>query len=147
MSSGCPLDSTLRERIALNLDNHERLARADEALQPAAVAVALVANELGEACFVITRRVHSLRNHSGQWALPGGRIDEGEGTVDAALRELHEEVGLLCGPSSVLVILDYYPTRSGFMITKVFYTVGQDPDPEPNPNHMPYVHQLKNIDL
>lgn len=147
MLSGRPLDSTLRERIALNLDNHERLARADEALQPAAVAVALVANELGEACFVITRRVHSLRNHSGQWALPGGRIDEGEGTVDAALRELHEEVGLLCGPSSVLGLLDDYPTRSGFLITPVVVWVGPDAAPVPNPDEVAEVHLVRLIDL
>jgi hypothetical protein len=48
----------------------------------------VVANAAGEACFVITRRVSTLRNHSGQWALPGGRIDEGEEPSHAALREL-----------------------------------------------------------
>ena len=71
-------DETLRARISANLATHERSSEPDPLLRPAAVAMTVVANEDGEACFVITRRVSSLRNHGGQWALPGGRIDEGE---------------------------------------------------------------------
>jgi 8-oxo-dGTP pyrophosphatase MutT (NUDIX family) len=60
-----------------------------------------------------------LRKHAGQWALPGGRLDDGEGVVEAACRELHEELGLDVSASSSLGLLDDYPTRSGFLITPV----------------------------
>ncbi|MBW1832926.1 MAG: CoA pyrophosphatase, partial [Deltaproteobacteria bacterium] len=112
-------DESLRAKIIANLAAHERSTQPDPSLRPAAVAVTVVADETGDACFVITRRVASLRNHSGQWALPGGRIDEGEDAAGAALRELDEEVGLSCAADRVLGLLDDYPTRSGFRITPV----------------------------
>ena len=68
---------------------------------------------------LLTLRAAGLRAHRGQWALPGGRCDEGETPVEAALRELHEELGLELGPDDVLGLLDDYPTRSGYLITPV----------------------------
>jgi 8-oxo-dGTP pyrophosphatase MutT (NUDIX family) len=106
------------------------------------VAITVVANEAGEACFVITRRVSSLRNHSGQWALPGGRIDEGEDPAGAALRELDEEVGLSCGTDRVLGLLDDYPTRSGFRITPVVVWAGREVVLTPNPNEVAVAHRV-----
>ena len=89
---------------------------ADEAapaLKRAAVAIALTASETGAGtAFLLTRRAASLRSHSSQWALPGGRCDPGETPAIAALRELHEEVGLEQGEGAVLGLLDDYPTRS-----------------------------------
>ncbi|MEJ7561314.1 MAG: NUDIX domain-containing protein [Ilumatobacteraceae bacterium] len=40
----------------------------------------------GGAAFLLSRRASRLSRHAGQWALPGGRIDEGEDVVTAALR-------------------------------------------------------------
>ena len=135
-------DDTLRARITANLAAHERSMEPDSDLRPAAVAVAVVANETGEACFVITRRVSGLRNHSGQWALPGGRIDEGEDPSLAALRELEEEVGLSCSADRVLGLLDDYPTRSGFRITPVVVWAGNDVVLTPNPNEVAKVYRV-----
>ena len=51
----------------------QRQARPDPALKHAAVAATLVGDADGRACFLITRRASGMRNHPGQWALPGGR--------------------------------------------------------------------------
>ena len=83
--------------------------------------------------FLLTRRAPKLRAHAGQWALPGGRIDDGETPEDAARRELHEELGLHVPASEVLGLLDDYQTRSGFVITPVVVWAGHDPGIVPNP--------------
>lgn len=73
----------------------------------------------GGAAFLLCRRASRLSSHAAQWALPGGRLDPGETAVEAALRELDEELGVALPDSSVLGLLDDYPTRSGYVITPV----------------------------
>ena len=96
----------------------EGLAGSARGLRPASVAVCVV--EAGDGLsLLITRRAATLRNHAGQWALPGGRRDPGETIVGAALRELREETGVTVGPDAVLGRLDDYVTRSGFVMSPV----------------------------
>ena len=140
-------DERLRSRIRSNLDAHERSVERNHELRPAAVAMSVVADDGGDACFVITRRVSTLRKHSGQWALPGGRIDEGEDAVGAALRELEEEVGLELGREHVLGLLDDYPTRSGFRITPVVVWAGGAVSLRPNPAEVAEAHRPRIADL
>lgn len=70
----------------------------------------------GEWHLLFSRRSPELTVHSGQISFPGGRADRGEDLVDAALREMHEEVGV--PPSIVEVIgrLDDVITRTGFLV-------------------------------
>ena len=58
----------------------------------AAVLVGLVPRR-GELYLLLTQRHAGLKAHAGQIAFPGGRIDEGETPLQAALREAHEETG------------------------------------------------------
>ena len=56
---------------------------------------------------MITRRASRLRDHAGQWALPGGRVDPGDaGGRAAAERETLEEVGISLAGSERLGRLD-----------------------------------------
>ena len=72
-----------------------------------------------QAALLLTRRAATLRHHPGQWAFPGGRVEAGESLVEAALREMHEEVGVAVSATSVLGCLDDFVTRSGFAMTPV----------------------------
>jgi 8-oxo-dGTP pyrophosphatase MutT (NUDIX family) len=115
-----------RAAIAANLAAFQRAALPLDGRKPASVAVCLVAQpDTGAVCLLITRRAPTLRSHAGQWALPGGRRDEGESATEAALRELHEETGVRAGPGDVLGVLDDYATRSGYLITPVVAWGGQ----------------------
>ena len=136
------LDDALRARVRSNLAAFERRAASAEGLQAAAVAIVLVPGEEGRAAFLLTRRAPRLRSHGGQWALPGGRLDRGESQEAAALRELREELGLALEPSSVLGLLDDYPTRSGFVITPVVLWGEDAGEPCANPREVASVHRV-----
>ena len=107
----------------------------------AAVAIALSGGEGGPAVW-LTRRAPRLRAHPGQFALPGGRLDAGEDAVDAALRELHEELGITASRAACLGLLDDYPTRSGYVITPVVVRVGDGQQAVPNPAEVAEVHRI-----
>src|ERR1700724_2586018 len=92
-----PFGAAFRGLVARRFAAFTRTAAFDtHGLKRAAVAITLVESDdgSGETAFVLTRRGRALRTHKGQYALPGGRCDEGEPAVAAALRELEEELGL-----------------------------------------------------
>ena len=90
----------------------------------------------GGGAFLLCRRSAGLNRHASQWALPGGRIDDGETPVEAALRELDEELGVQLGDDAVLGLLDDYATRSGFVITPVVLWGGGHLDLHPEPGEV-----------
>ncbi len=153
-------DARLQALIHSHLTTFEVHAACDasggETLHRAAVAIAVVDEGHGadlpgfavhaqwceQAALLLTRRALSMRRHAGQWALPGGRIDEGETPEQAALRELHEEVGLALGPQAVLGRLDDYVTRSGFAITPVVVWAGAARELVLNPHEVASVHRI-----
>ena len=101
-----------------------------------------VAGTAGGPAVLLTRRAAKLSAHALQWALPGGRLDPGEGAVEAARRELHEELGLDLPEDAVIGALDDYPTRSGYVITPIVLWGGADPVLRPDPDEVLSVHRV-----
>jgi 8-oxo-dGTP pyrophosphatase MutT (NUDIX family) len=136
-------DDALRARIAANLSSFAVNRHPDAALKRAAVAVTLATGDDGAAAsFLLTRRASKLRAHAGQWALPGGRLDHGETEIDAALRELHEELGIQAMQADVLGHLDDYPTRSGYLISPVVIWLADSAALKANPDEVEEVFRI-----
>lgn len=146
------LKTMIRARLA---EFSVRKASVDEA-HHAAVAITLIDTGFGAdlpglpqhetwqstAALLLTRRSAQLRKHAGQWAFPGGRLDPGETVVEAALREMHEEVGVEVSAGEVLGQLDDFVTRSGFVMTPVVVWGGERLETIPNPGEVASVHRI-----
>jgi 8-oxo-dGTP pyrophosphatase MutT (NUDIX family) len=141
-----PFDDAYRRRIESLLAAFSRVPtnEATRGLKPAAVAITLLPAEDNPdaTAFLLTRRATGLRSHGGQWALPGGICDERETVVDAALRELDEEVGLRLRVKDVIGVLDDYPTRSGYLITPVVLWAGAAVRLSPNRQEVESIHRI-----
>lgn len=142
-----PYGNALRERLSRNLGRFQRRTHRSTQLTHAAVALAVVPDDEGNGCFVLTRRASKLKDHPGQWALPGGRRDYDENAFETASRECHEEVGLALGHESCLGLLDDYPTRSGYVITPVVFWCEPDVNLTPNEDEVAEIHRVPLADL
>lgn len=139
-------DNRLRAQLTERLGRFERRPAPGDGLKRAAVAITVVPHE-ESAAFLLTRRTPKLSSHAGQWALPGGRLDQGEGPVEAALRELSEEVALHVPPTDVLGLLDDYPTRSGYLITPVVVWAAETARMHPNEAEVASIHHIPLAEL
>ena len=136
--------ANLRQRVQNNLDSHPQINGEDQSLRKASVGIIIVESQEGKAGFILTRRSKGLRNHSYQYALPGGRIDPGETREETVLREVREEIGISISSNEILGCLDEYETRSGFSITPVVLWVEDLTTMVPEPNE---VDEILIIDL
>lgn len=119
------LDTGRAAQPALLTGDHRDLeTRSDADLTPAAVLIAVT--DRPRPGVILTQRTDTLRNHAGQVAFPGGRLDPGEDPVTAALREAEEEVALPRALVDVIGSIAPYRTVTGFAVTPVVGVVPAD---------------------
>ncbi|MCP3686788.1 MAG: CoA pyrophosphatase [Gammaproteobacteria bacterium] len=147
-------DDQLRQKLIYNLGLFSASAIVDSEKKRAAVSFVItncrqdanitqfgVEKKTAEhAAFLLTTRSARLHHHAAQRAFPGGRIDADETPEQAALRELHEEVGINLGHEHIIGRLDDYATRSGYIITPIVLWAGCDPELIANPDEVDTIH-------
>lgn len=105
----------------LNPDLRDMIVR--PGLRDAAVLIPVVDHGEG-ATVILTQRAEAMRDHSGQIAFPGGKIDpEDPSPEDAALREADEEIGLSGAHVDIVGRLPDYVSGSGYRIAPVLSVV------------------------
>jgi 8-oxo-dGTP pyrophosphatase MutT (NUDIX family) len=164
-------DDALRAMVTANLSRHEVREQPLDGRKLAAVALVMVDSDaaheagpgsvrgddgpdldveehlLGGPAVLLTKRPSRMNRHAGQWALPGGRVDDGETAQQGALREVHEELGLQLTAADVLGRLDDYPTRSGYVIRPFVLWAGAWPELHPAPDEVASVHRVGHREL
>jgi len=102
-----------------DLNPQARMIPVGEVPRPAAVLVPLVPRDDGLHMLLTQRQPH-MRQHAGQVAFPGGRIDDNDpDPIAAALRETEEETGILPGFVEPLGFLDTYLTSTNYRVVPV----------------------------
>jgi 8-oxo-dGTP pyrophosphatase MutT (NUDIX family) len=103
-------------------------------VRPAAVMIGVT--DRPEPGVILTHRPNAMRQHAGQVAFPGGKLDPGEDAITAALRETHEELGI--NPSQIVIIgaTDRFVTGTGYDITPVLGLLPSDLAIVPNPEEV-----------
>ncbi|WP_109809461.1 CoA pyrophosphatase [Sphingosinithalassobacter portus] len=87
------------------------------ATYPAAVLVAI--SDARDPMVILTQRPETMRQHAGQIAFPGGKVEPDEDAIVAALREAEEEIALPRDRVQVIGPADRYRTVTGFEVTPV----------------------------
>ncbi|PIB26498.1 coenzyme A pyrophosphatase [Amylibacter kogurei] len=103
--------------LTTDFDLHPELRPSNPKLRDAAVLVPIQRENDGWSV-ILTKRSSALKHHPGQIAFPGGKVDKSDGTtLNAALREANEEIGLPLGSVEILGALPQHQTITSFMVT------------------------------
>lgn len=121
--------------------NNDHGLRPPQDLRPASVLIGLVKRNAGWNV-LLTQRTAALAHHPGQIAFPGGKREDGEDDIGAALREAQEEIGLAPEQAHVIGALDMHQTVTGFAVTPVISTISSDFTPRPDPSEVAEVFEV-----
>jgi 8-oxo-dGTP pyrophosphatase MutT (NUDIX family) len=102
-----------------------------------AAAVLIPITDRAEPGVILTQRPTWLRNHAGQVAFPGGKVDDtDENSIFAALREAEEELNIPPARVEVIGVADTYYSGSGYSIAPVVGIIPPDLELQPNPQEV-----------
>jgi 8-oxo-dGTP pyrophosphatase MutT (NUDIX family) len=88
--------------------------------KPGSVLILIYPGVDGAIHFPLVKRAEYPGDHSGQISFPGGKAEAGESTIQTALREAEEEVGVHPSEVTVLGVLsNFFVIPSNFMVTPV----------------------------
>lgn len=111
----------------------EHLLATVSSFKSASVLIPLVLRDEGLS-LLLTHRAAHLNNHAGQISFPGGRVEASDtSSVETALREVQEEIGLDRQHVDVIGSLPQYRTATGYDVSPVIaliqppFTLTPDP--------------------
>ncbi|WP_265529289.1 CoA pyrophosphatase [Sphingomicrobium marinum] len=140
MSLADRLDAALRRDLPDRLGGDDMDAHEMGETIPAAVLVPVI--DRPEPTLLLTVRSGDMRNHAGQVAFPGGRIDATDADEDAAaLREAKEELGIRASNVQLIGRLDRYRTGTDFCVTPVVGLLPPDLPLIPQPSEVAAVFE------
>ena len=110
--------------------------------RPAAVLVPVLGAEQGALRLLLTQRTDHLRDHAGQISFPGGGLKSGETSLEAALREAEEEVGLARSAVEIFGEMPRYHTGTGFNVSPMVAFVAAGARLEPDPGEVAEIFEV-----
>lgn len=125
----------VRRRLEARLDPVTAAVEGLEELRPAAVLIPVVRVD-DRPHLMFLRRPQSMREHSGQIAFPGGRLEAGESPLEAALREAEEELGIVPDRLEVLGRDAGIPTITRYFVHPIVAWFDAPPELRPNPGEV-----------
>jgi 8-oxo-dGTP pyrophosphatase MutT (NUDIX family) len=90
----------------------------------------------------LTQRPETLARHAGQMSLPGGSLDPGETSQQAALREVDEELGLEAPATILGRLADCYIYNSNFLVTPWLAATTPEPTWKPHDREVQRIVEL-----
>lgn len=112
-------NKTLLRNKLFSFDSPNRISLKDDFFTPAAVLFAIrdIPNKPYE--LVVIHRSDKGLKHRGEMSFPGGKFDEkyDKSTLDTALRETEEEIGIPRDEIEILGALHDFPTMSEYIVT------------------------------
>lgn len=113
--------TSVLKQLKSHIDNNNRKSLGD----PGAAVLIPIFDKDGSAHVLLTLRSQSMKRHSGQISFPGGKIDEGETVIDAAIRETYEEVGIPVEDIEIIGIMDDFSTTH-YTVTPVLAKINPE---------------------
>ncbi len=129
------------ERFAPELSYGRHFGPPPRGARPAAV-IALLFRRDGRWYVALTVRHAALGKHGGQISLPGGSVDTGETTADAARRELAEELGVSTAVELLGELPESYVYVSNFRVTPWLATTLGSPEWHPHDREVERVVEM-----